>query len=291
MAYQVIPTLTKAGISLLKASPKIAAGLGITTGIGAAISNVAVHTPGLNQLLGQTPEQQAKNRAGNFNRRLSEEDRSPMAQFVDTVTGRNLTAPVSEEDTRSYIQKASDERILTDNAIPDARLKTQKEQLPGLSDVELLPNMTQDEYKEAVAQELKNAKQALSIKARGGDVPTTITAETLAGAEQTTPDSVMGQRRWAEGQENKRNTRSDIIRAEQRLDQSERELRQERRYLREMQATREQNANQFALQMAQQQYQNRSLDIRDAADQRKDKMMIIAQIMKGLENTGRAFTY
>ena len=47
-----------------------------------------------------------------------------MAQFVDTVTGRNLTAPVSEEDARSYIQKASDERILTDNRkIPDARLK------------------------------------------------------------------------------------------------------------------------------------------------------------------------
>ena len=58
-----------------------------------------------------------------------------------------------------------------------------------------------------------------------------------------------------------------------------------------MAAQREQQANQFALQMAQQQYQNRALDMRDAADQRKDKMMIIAQIMKGLEGSARAFTY
>ena len=65
--------------------------------------------------------------------------------------------------------------------------------------------MTADEYRTAVAQELENAKKALSIKERGGTLPALITAATLAGAEQTTPDSVMGQRRYATEQENKRN--------------------------------------------------------------------------------------
>ena len=292
MAFQVIPAISKFGLQLLKRTPQIAAGAGITTGAAVGISNVAVNTPGLNEALGQTPEQQAKERSGNFNRRTGEEDRGVITKFVDTVTGRDLTkVNPGDEAGRSYLQQASDARILTDNAVQDAKLKNARNQLPGLSGVELLPNMTAEEYRTAVAQELENAKQALSIQARGGTIPALITAATLAGAEQTTPDSVMGQRRYATEQENKRNTRADIIRGEERLDQSNRELRQERRYLREMAAQREQQANQFALQMAQQQYQNRALDMRDAADQRKDKMMIIAQIMKGLEGSARAFTY
>ena len=291
MAFQVIPLLTRAGIGLLKASPKIGLTAGITTGIGAGISNVAVHTPGLNEALGQTPEKQAEQRAGNFNRKDGVEDRSLMSKFVDTVTGRDLTDSVSKEDARSYIQKASDEKILKDNRKIRSDLKNAQKQVPNLSGVDLTEKMTAEEYQTAVQQEIQNAKTALNIKERGGEIPGIITAASLAGAQQTTLDSPTVKRKLAKQDLEEANTRQDIIRAEQRLDQSERELRQERRYLREMQATREQNANQFALQMAQQQYQNRSLDIRDAADQRKDKMMIIAQIMKGLENTGRAFTY
>ena len=51
------------------------------------------------------------------------------------------------------------------------------------------------------------------------------------------------------------------------------------------------NNNQFALQMAQQDYNNRALEMREARDSRKDKQLMIMQLMKGLSDMGKAFAY
>ena len=281
MGWQIIPGLTKAGIGLLKASPKIAAGAGITTAVGGGLSAGAVRIPLVNEILEQTPEQQAEKRAGSLKRGSGELDRSLTEKWFDFFGGRDLTAvDPNDPKGRSYIQKASDEKVLKNNSYATAKLEKALKQLPGLSKVELAPNMTEEQYKIAVAQELANYEEALRIKALGGTLPEKITSSTLAAAEQTTPTSATQQLERADNQ-----------RAEDRLDTKNRELRLERRYLNELEASREQRANQFALQMAQNDYNNRSLDLRDARETRKDKQLMIMQLMKGLSDMGKAFAY
>ena len=281
MGWQIIPGLTKAGIGLLKASPKIGLGAGLTTLGGGVASAAATQIPVLNKILGQTAEQQAKSRSSTLNRSSGELERSATEEWFDFWGGRDLTAvDPKDEKGRSLIQKASDEKVLANNSYATAELEKATEQLEGLSKVELAPNMTEKEYQIAVAQELTNYKEALRIKQLGGKLPGEITAASLAGAEQTTPSSIIGQREDR-----------DRLRKEERIETKNKELRLERRYLNELAASREQQANQFALQMAQSDYNNRSLDLRDARESRKDKQLMIMQLMKGLSEMGRSFSY
>ena len=84
--------------------------------------------------------------------------------------------------------------------------------------------------------------------------------------------------------------------AQRNLDERRQErITNERRYkdeqsllLQKLIADSNRDSNQFAIQMAQQNYQNRALDMRDERDARRDRQQMLMQIMKGLSNVGQA---
>lgn len=87
------------------------------------------------------------------------------------------------------------------------------------------------------------------------------------------------------------NRRAEEIAAQERQTAKERYRDEQSLLLQKLIADSNQTQGQFAIQMAQQNYNNRALDMREARESRKDKQLMIMQLMKGLSEMGRSFSY
>jgi len=253
---------------------KILGGTGAAVGVGAAGTATVLNTvPGAKETFGQTAEAQAEARvdAGKFNRENGVLKSGILEQGWDQVLGRTDVASKAQTYSNKKIEKANEEDLI--------RL-TKRAQGLDIDIPTLGNNESAASYKAEVAEALGLVNRTQAVIADGGQVQGPITQASVGQAEATRPGSVSQLQK-----------RADIERAEDLLREANRDRLSQDRYLAQLEATNTRNANQFAIQMAQQQYQNRQLDMRDARDSRKDKMAIIAQIMKGLEASGRAFTY
>lgn len=252
---------------------------GVTTGIGAAIKN----NDDIAEALGQTAEQQADNRLSRYDRTKGEDGKlksTLLEKAWDNVLDRDVKSEVKELDDARIRQAVDDNYDIDGIRQKLGEFGYSSQQIDEY--LTLGDQQTKGNYNRKVgeAQNLVNIGRKLS--ASDIDVAS-LPDKTIGGLEKAYANREGGPldtKRTAEA----RTAKLDAKEARRYADRQDLLLAQ-------MQANNQQNANNFQLQLAQQQYQNRALDMRDAADQRKDKMMIIAQIMKGLESSSRAFTY
>lgn len=87
------------------------------------------------------------------------------------------------------------------------------------------------------------------------------------------------------------NRRAEEVAKQERQTSKERYRDEQSLLLQKLIADSNQTQGQFAVQMAQQNYNNRALDMREARESRKDKQLMIMQLMKGLSEMGRSFSY
>ena len=209
-------------------------------GSAAVVRGVNDLVPGTRKALGQDDQTQARKRASKYNRATGEFQRSGVEKFMDFALGRDLTARGSGEKA-SAIQKASNEDILE-------QVSTELDELndrggDGRIDIPELGNRQSAEaYRNAINRKLTLLDEAEGVEALTGEKITgPVTKSKVSSAKATAPGGVLYNEK-----------RDDILRLEEKLERAQNNKRSDDRYFQEMQMTRQQNANQFAMQMAQQ---------------------------------------
>ena len=182
-------------------------------------------------------------------------------QTISDMTGQTVESSLAGEDGESSFMKMRE----GENQVKyEQRLALEKERLAKLVELANLPD----------GQGLE-ALKGMDVNAGTDEIQQKI--QGVTDKDEFNPRNVT--RREEERLRQDRALQAERYRDEQSL------------LLQKLIADSNNSQGQLALQMAQQQYQNRALDMREARDARKDKQLMIMQLMKGLSEMGKSMAY
>ncbi len=267
----MFPLLAPAAVGLGKLGAGLLGGTAVTGLTTAGLNAI----PTFKETFGQTNEAQAKNELYNRTALPGEKiNRDGLEKFMDFFTGRD-----AGEIERLALER--DNARIKSNVAQTYNLEKIQKNIKDLQlSQDLLPTLKDNQTQQSYTNKLDRAKQVIRDATLA---QVRYPGINLSGLDETGLAKAVGQKEREkelklEGEEKARY-------GDTRKDKSDAMILA----LMNQQAGNRRTDNQFNLQMAQQDYNNRVLEQTDRRNSRKDQREMLMTIMLGLDNIGKNF--
>lgn len=268
-----IPLLAPAAVGLGKLGAGLLGGTAVA-GTGTALLNAI---PTFKETFGQTNEAQAKNEQYNRTALPGEKiDRDGLEKFMDFFTGRDAS-----EIERLALER--DNARIKSNVAQNYNLEQIQKNIKNLKlSQDLLPTLKDNQTEQSYTNKLDRAKSVIRDATLA---QVRYPGINLRGLDETGLAKAVGQKEREK--ELKLERKEEARYGDTRKDKSDAMILA----LLQNQSSNKRIDNQMQLQMMQQDYNNRRLDLQEARDFRRERQAAIMQIMKGFSEMGKAFAY